>query len=135
MYQQADFMQLQFLEGRWQGSGPDGKAFYEHYDFPDKTSMRSRRYADPSFGTATDSSSVTFQDGEIISRWGQFSWRANEIAEGKVCFAPVEAPSSFCWRRIDGARVEVTQRWTGADGKEQSVTMALQRIGAAATLK
>ena len=128
MFTPADFRQLQFLEGRWSGTGPDGKAFYEHYDFADDATFRSRRYAGPEFSAVLDSSSVTFKEGDIVSRWGPYSWRASEMVAGKACFTPIEAPSSFCWRRVDDGQVEVTQRWTGADGKPQTMAMMLKRI-------
>lgn len=123
----TEFAQLKFLTGRWKGTGPDGKDFYEEYDFPAAHTLRSRRYPDASFSTSTDSSTVSFDNGEVISRWGEFSWKATQISAEDACFAPVNAPSSFCWQRA-GAAVEVTQRWIGDDGKEQSYTLKLTRI-------
>ncbi|WP_313915579.1 hypothetical protein [Tahibacter sp.] len=89
--------------------------------------MRSRRYPDATFSTSTDSSTVSFDNGEVISRWGEFSWKATEISADKACFAPVNARGSFCWQRT-GAMVEVTQRWKGDDGKDQSYTLKLTRV-------
>lgn len=40
-----DFAQLKFLEGRWQGKGPDGSAFYEQYSFHSSYEMKASRFA------------------------------------------------------------------------------------------
>jgi hypothetical protein len=128
MYTATDLAHLRFLEGRWKGTGPDGKPFYEAYDFVDPDTFRSRRYADASFSTATDGSTVAVEGGAIVSRWGEYSWRAVEVTPQGVCFEPVNAPSSFCWRRAGDAAVEVVQRWTDAQGTAQSYTLVLDRI-------
>lgn len=131
-FSHADFMQLAFLEGRWSGTGPDGKAFFEHYDFSDAMTFRARRYPDAAFSTATDSGAVTFKEGDVVSRWGPYRWRASELAAGRACFAPLDAPSHFCWQKAAPDRVEVVRRWTDAAGKAQSMTMTLRRVGAPA---
>ncbi len=128
MFSQNDFNQLKFLEGRWKGSDPKGAAFYEQYDFPNPGTLRSLRFPTAEFSKSTDTSTVTFQDGAIVSRWGDFSWRASEITRDKACFEPINAPSSFCWKLSNEAALEVTQRWTDASGKEQTMTMALTRL-------
>ena len=101
---------LAFLEGRWIGMGPDGKPFYEAYRRVDRNTLVSERYEDATFAKIVDGSSVTLEDGAIISRWGDYSWRADDVREGYASFAPVEAPSAFTWRRSDDDTVEVTQR-------------------------
>lgn len=128
VFSRDDFLQLRFLEGRWQGAAPDGSAFFEQYDFPDDSQMRSRRFADATFAQAGDSSTVSFREGEIVSQWGKFSWRVIEVAADKVCFVPIEAPSSFCWQRIDADTVHVTQRWVDENGTLQEYVVPLQRI-------
>ena len=128
MFTQSDFNQLKFLEGRWQGSDPKGNVFYEQYDFPDGVTLRSLRFPTREFATSTDTSTVTLKDGEIISRWGDFSWRASEITRDKACFEPVNAPSAFCWTLSSPTALEVSQRWKDASGKEQTMTMALKRL-------
>ena len=128
MFTQTDFNQLKFLEGRWEGADPKGNAFFEQYDFPDVVTLRSLRFPTSEFAKSTDTSTVTLKDGEIVSRWGDFSWRASEITRDKACFEPVNAPSSFCWKMASATALEVTQRWTDASGKEQTMTMALKRL-------
>ena len=128
MFTIDDLTRLAFLEGRWKGTAPDGSPFFEEYDFPDPQTFRSRRYADERFAEATDGSTVTLENGAVVSKWGPFSWKASEIAWGRACFVPIEAPSSFCWERKTDALVEVTQRWTDESGKEQTYTVPLERL-------
>ncbi len=128
VYTQDDFKQRKFLEGRWQGTDPKGAAFYEQYDFPDAVTLRSLRFPTQEFSKPTDTSTVVLKDGQILSQWGDFTWRAAEIATDKACFVPLKAPSSFCWKAAGPSGVEVTQRWLDANGKEQTMTMVLTRL-------
>jgi len=111
---------LAFLEGRWIGTGPDGRPFYEGYRRVDRNTLVSERYEDATYAKVVDGSTVTLEDGAIISRWGDYSWRADDVRAGYASFAPVEAPSAFTWRRIDDDTVQVTQRWTDDAGTEQT---------------
>ena len=128
MYTPAEFAHLRFLEGRWRGTTPDGRPFYEAYDFPEATTLRSTRYDAAGFDTPTDESAVALEDGEIVSRWGEFTWRATKMGPDQACFAPVNAPSAFCWQRVGDARVDVVQRWTDEAGDDQSATVELERV-------
>ncbi|MDP3493468.1 MAG: hypothetical protein Q8R82_10155 [Hyphomonadaceae bacterium] len=126
-YTQGDIAKLAFLEGRWQGAGPDGAPFYEQYDFPTPATLRSQRF-DAAFTTVSDTSTVSLEDGGVFSRWGDYSWKATEIADGYIAFAPVNAPSAFHWKKLDASTVEVVQKFTGEDGKPQTYTVLLKRI-------
>lgn len=128
MYTEQDLDKLSFLIGRWSGRAPDGSTFYEEYSRPEPTLLRSRRFNDASFSEATDGSTVALRDGRLISTWGKFTWDAKSIEDGEVGFAPVNAPSSFSWRRVDGDTVTVTQEWTDDKGATQSYTLELKRI-------
>lgn len=123
-----DFAYLSFLEGRWEGTGPDGKNFYEQYEFESPSLMRSTRFKDSHFVDATDGSSVEFANGKIISRWKEFSWEASKLAKGTACFSPVNAPSAFCWKLVDESTVHVTQRWTGEDGSPKEYVIPMRRL-------
>lgn len=128
MFNESNFAQLKFLEGRWKGVGPDGKDFFDEYVLAEPTLFRSIRHADETFSKATDGSTVALKDGIITSTWGQFTWKATSLSASKACFEPVNAPSSFCWERVAQDIVTVTQRWTGSDGKEQSFILTLNRV-------
>jgi hypothetical protein len=124
-----DFGHLRFLEGRWTGQAPDGSAFHEEYDFPDATTMRSRRFADASFSSATDGSTVSLEGGRIVSRWGDFVWEATSAGPQEISFAPVNAPGHFSWRLTDADSVAVTQRWRDESGVERTYIVPLEKIG------
>ncbi|WP_306397419.1 hypothetical protein [Telluria beijingensis] len=127
MFNADDFARLQFLEGRWKGEAPDGTPFYEEYDRPEPSVFRSRRFTDATFSEHTDGSTITLKDGEVVSQWGEFTWRAAGIDGDSASFDPVNAPSHFSWHRIDDMTLEARQRWT-ADGKEQRYTITMTRI-------
>jgi glyoxylase-like metal-dependent hydrolase (beta-lactamase superfamily II) len=128
MYTSLDITRLKFLEGRWSGKAPDGKPFYEEYSFPNPTTMRSRRYADATFGKSTDGSTVSLEGDKIVSRWGEYSWEADSITQGVASFKPVNAPSAFTWRRVDPDKVEVTQKWNDDKGAAQESVLTLMRM-------
>ena len=128
MFNESSFAQIRFLEGKWRGVGPDGKEFFEEYVLAEPSLLRTIRHADASFSKATDGSTVALKDGAVVSTWGQFTWKASSISHTKACFEPINAPSSFCWERVGPDTVTVAQRWTGADGKEQSFVLKLSRF-------
>lgn len=127
MFSMDDFAQLQFLEGRWRGESPDGKEFFEQYDRPEPGVFQSRRYPDSGFAEHSDGATIALEDGEVISQWNEYTWRASRIAQDSADFEPVSAPSRFRWRRVDGDTLEATQHWT-ADGKEQQYTLRMTRV-------
>jgi hypothetical protein len=128
MFTEQDIGKLAFLVGRWSGQGPDGSTFYEEYSWSRPTQLRSQRYKDSSFSEAVDGSTVTLEEGKLISAWGEFTWEAAAVEDGKVRFTPIKAPSSFSWRRVDGDAVEVTQNWTDGKGVAQSYALRLSRV-------
>ncbi len=127
MFSLDDFAQLQFLEGRWRGIAPDGKEFFEEYTRPEPTVFQSHRFPDSAFTGHTDGATISLQDGEVVSQWGEFTWKASSIGADSAAFEPVQAPSQFNWRRVDGETLEAQQRWT-ADGKEQEYTLQLKKL-------
>ena len=127
MFSPEDFARLQFLTGRWKGQSADGKEFYEEYDHPEPNVFQSHRYASAAFDGRTDGSTISFKDGEVISQWGEFTWKASSIGSDNATFEPVNAPARFEWRRIDESTLEAHQHWT-AEGKEQQHTIRLTRI-------
>lgn len=128
MFNAQDFARLVFLEGRWEGTGPDGAPFYEQYSVTGAGEMRSSRYADARFDAVQDGSVIALEDGRITSTWNGFTWEAVEVTADKACFTPVNAPSAFCWQRISEREVHVTQRWTDAEGQAQQYVIPLRRL-------
>lgn len=127
MFSLDDFAQLRFLQGRWKGIAPDGKAFFEEYTRPEPAVFQSHRYPDSAFTGYTDGATISLKDGEVVSQWGDFTWKASRIDAAGADFEPVNAPSRFTWRRLDDTTLEAQQRWT-ADGKEQEYTLRLTKL-------
>jgi hypothetical protein len=128
MFTSAQFAHLRFLEGRWVGKGPDGSDFYEEYTFQSDSKLTSTRYTNATFLTSNDGSVVALHNGEVMSVWKEFTWKASEIGTGKACFSPVNAPSSFCWECVSDTEVHVTQRWTDERGLPQQYAIVLRRL-------
>lgn len=128
MFDEASFSRLDFLEGRWNRIGPDGKAFFDAYVLATPTLLRSIRHADATFSEATDGSTVTLVEGAITSTWGGFTWKATSVSASRACFEPVSAPSAFCRERVAHDSVTVSQRWKDAAGQEQSYVLTLRRV-------
>jgi hypothetical protein len=131
MFTQSQFDQLDFLLGDWRGTAPDGNTFHERYQRGDAGQLQSLRFATDAFAEATDGSTLVLRDGRIEARWGEFTWQASRIGPAEACFDPVNAPGGFCWRAEGPDRLTVTQRWTGADGAEQSMVIAMTRVAPA----
>lgn len=127
MFSIDDFAKLQFLTGRWQGHSKEGKELYEEYERLDPATFRSHNYSSAAFIDPTDGSTIVFKDGEVISTWGELSWRATEIHDDSAVFEPINAPSQFSWHRVGATGLEARQRWT-ADGKEQEYTIRFSRV-------
>ena len=130
MFSLDDFAQLQFLEGRWKGTATDGKEFFEEYTRPEPAVFQSHRYPDSAFTGHTDGATISLKDGEAISDWGDYRWKASSIGADSASFEPVNAPSQFVWRRVDESTLEAHQRWS-VDGKEQEFTLRLTRLDSA----
>jgi hypothetical protein len=128
MFTVSEFNHIRFLEGRWEGTGPDGAKFYEQYAFSNNAEMKTNRFKDSSFVERTDGSNVKFENGEITSTWNEFTWKASEMKPGKACFSPTKAPSSFCWEQISESLVHVTQRWSDEKGNPQQFVIPLRRL-------
>lgn len=128
MFTAQDLDKLDFLLGRWVGTGPDGKPFYEAYRRASATTLVSERYSDETFSKIVDGSTVALENGRITSTWGEFTWVADRIENDLASFAPANAPSAFTWRRVDERTVEVTQNWKDENGVAQSYALQLKKI-------
>lgn len=63
-----EFRQLQWIAGRWLGSGGAYPAFYEEYRVVDDSTIQMRAFSDSTFTAATDSSWIELRNGGMRSR-------------------------------------------------------------------
>ena len=66
-FTREQFGQLDFLQGDWRGTMPDGKSFYEHYRMTSDTSLKMYAYPDSTMTNPTDSTRIYWSDGHIYS--------------------------------------------------------------------
>ena len=59
-FNQAEFARLRWLEGFWLGTENGANPFYEGYRVCDDSTLAMFAYADSTFATATDSSTISF---------------------------------------------------------------------------
>jgi hypothetical protein len=131
VFDQTQFDQLEFLVGDWRGTAPDGSAFFERYRRNGPTQLQSLRFPTDAFIDASDGSTLSLEGGRVEARWGEFTWQASRIGPAEACFEPVNAPSAFCWTAEGPDRLTVTQRWTDAEGVDQSMQIVMTRLAAA----
>ena len=127
-FSQADFLQLRFLEGRWQGTDPSGGLFYEEYRFPSATEMRVGRFDDASFAMETDHSMVSLEDGHVYSTWSEYKWEATELSANGACFIPLNTISSYCWISISADEVHVTQSYPATQDDPGHYEIPMRRL-------
>lgn len=108
-----DFASLEWLEGRWMGSGGDAGAFYEEYRILDDGSIEQIRWSDSTFTTPAGRSTIEFRDGYVMkSRDGQVESLVTRMADDEIRFESAESGrSGFTWTRVsDDAWVAVLDR-------------------------
>ena len=127
-YSLAQFQQLRWLEGRWQGGLPDGGSFYEQYRWLDDSTIAMHGFADSTFTRATDSARISLRYGVIANDGAAARWVAHGLDSTSVHFVPGRgASNSFSWVR------ESPTRWTATlqsnrEGRAQSTVYRMQRI-------
>lgn len=113
----AQFQVLRWIEGRWVGKEPDGKAFYEGYRFTDDSTITTWTYRDSTTSTASDSAAIRLRNGRVISGGEQIAWVVSALDSTTVEFAPLQgARNGFTWAREPGGWA-ATLHWP-ANGNE-----------------
>lgn len=126
----AAFGTLQWLEGHWRGTRPDGTPFFERYRFADDSTLYTFTFPDSSGLTPSDSGVIVLRGGAVVSEQGGARWVVTELADGRVRFDPLaDARHSLTWvRRSPDAWVS-TLRWPpGADGRAREVVYPMRRL-------
>ena len=97
-----DFAALEWLEGRWIGSGGDAGAFYEEYRILDDGRIEQIRWSDSTFTTPVGRSTIEYLGGYVMkSRDGQVESLVTRMADDEIRFAWAESGRpGFTWSRV-----------------------------------
>jgi nucleoside-specific outer membrane channel protein Tsx len=126
----AQFQQLRWLDGRWQGFMSNGNKFYEQYRFLNDSTILKHGFPDSTFAKASDSSHVQLRNGLIADESVASRYVATRLDSTGVDFAPQRgATNHFTWARESPTKWNATLRWTDKDGRPQSVVYALHKMG------
>jgi hypothetical protein len=106
------FRALAWLDGRWRGTMPDGKPFFEGYRMLNDSTVRSYDYPDSTAVVPSDSGAISLRGGELVTGSGGREWVATELGEGFARFEPRRgAKNSFTWQRTGPDAWTATLRW------------------------
>jgi hypothetical protein len=123
------FKSLRFLEGRWRGTMPDGKPFFEEYRFLDDTTILKLAYADATFAKSTDSSRIELRDSTVADMGKTSRYVASRLDSLGADFIPqFGATNTFTWAKESPTRWLATIRWTDRNGQPQSVVYPMERV-------
>jgi len=124
----TDLPKLQWMEGRWRGTGPGEAPFYEAYHFANDSTLEITYYADSSFGRTTGTGRVYLSVGRIYHTTGPGQWGATKIDQTGAYFVPERnAHNTFAWT------YESNDSWTSvlrssATGQERVRVYRMKRV-------
>lgn len=96
----ATFATLDWVVGRWRGSGADGVPFYESYVRVDSVTIVSMTHADSTFAPASDSGRLVLRGDTLFDGSPTMQWVATAIDPTGVTFAAWHGASNdFSWSR------------------------------------
>lgn len=124
-----DFRRLHWIAGRWRGTMPDGKSFYEQYRVVNDSTIEMSGHTDSTFAPSTDGSRIMLRDKRVVSESATSRYVATRLDSAGVDFTPERGRNAFTWARESDARWTATLRWTDAQGQPQTVVYPMQRIG------
>jgi hypothetical protein len=88
----AEFQQLHWIAGTWQGSGGNYPAFFEEYQVVDDSTIQMRALTDSTLSVTSDSSWIELRDGTVRSRGGERVSVAVEFTATSIRFAQPGVP-------------------------------------------
>lgn len=124
----AEFGTLRWLEGRWRGTQPDGRPFYESYRVADDSTITT--YPDATSTTPSDSGAVALRGGVVATGSGGARWVVAELEPGRVHFAPDgSAQNHFTWVRRSPDAWTATLVWPATPERSaREVVYEMQRL-------
>lgn len=113
----SDFTHLNYLQGDWRGTMPNGGYFYERYAIVDDSTMASYTMSDSTFATVADSGRIRWSRGQVRTGAEGGGYVATIWTADSVRFDPVgETPNAFVWVRTspDAWTARLYPRTSGA---------------------
>ena len=97
-----DFAALEWLEGRWVGSGSGVDTFYESYRFTDEGTIEQTTWTDSTFRTQDARSTIEYRGGYVMkSRDGRVEAVVTDLDGEGVRFEFVEGGQpGYRWTRV-----------------------------------
>ena len=124
-FAREQFKQLNFLEGDWRGTMPNGKAFYERYRVTSDSTIQMYAFADSTLAQATDSARIYWRDSHIYNgEEGSRSVVARIDSDG-VHFVPDGASGyRYVWKQSGDGWIATLN-----PGAANSVVYDMKRVG------
>lgn len=124
----AQFRELDWLSGRWRGSGGAYPAFFEEYRLINDSTILMRGFADSTFRAATDSSWIELRKGIVSKRGERAPSVAIELSTGRVRFAREGSErGGFTWTRVSPDQWTATLHPVTPGGAETVYVMRRMR--------
>ena len=120
----------QWLVGDWRGTTPRGEAFYERYRFENDSTIEQESFADSTFRTATERSTVVLRGGALAleGAGGRSRWVVVRSDSLGLHFAPERgATNEFSWAPAGRDGWRATMRFLGKDGA-RTVVYEMRRV-------
>jgi hypothetical protein len=124
----ADFQHLRYLEGKWRGTLPNGKFFYESYHFVNDSTILQGGHTDSTFETKSDSALLVFRGGAVIDS-SRTIYHATKLDATTVDFRADPAPKNgFVWIRESADAWTARILGTNPDGTERVTVYPMRRV-------
>jgi hypothetical protein len=123
------YQQVQWIAGRWLGSGGAYPAFYEEYRIVDDSTIQMRAFPDSTFTAATDSSWMELRNGEVRKRGNNRAYVVIAISADSIRFAvPGMKQGGHTFTHTSADEWTATLHPSGSGGRATVYTMRrLQR--------
>jgi hypothetical protein len=123
-----DFQKLRWLAGRWMGTAPGEKPFYESYRFTSDSTIAIAFSADSAFSETRGTARIYLSVGRIYQASGSDRWVASRLDEHGVHFIPeANASNTFSWSPKSDDAWTATVR-SGMGAQEQVTIYQMRRI-------
>ncbi len=124
----GDLKKLRWIEGRWSGSAPGQKPFFEQYRFVNDSTLEISYFGDSAFTRTNGGGRVYLSVGRVYHVSGPSLWGASHIDADGAFFVPERnASNSVSWS-FQGPDIWIATLRSSATGQEQVTVYQMRRI-------